>query len=168
MGTKKFELFGNLATVATSGSYNDLSNKPTIPKAYTHPNSGVTAGTYNTVTVNAQGHVTAGSNVTVDLSGRVAVSGARGTLAGYESSGTSTTINGSSPDSNEVSSAITVSNGEAGTSWTKIVRVTGEVTVTLGSAWVWQGGSAPTIVAGGVLVCCWCGSGGIAQFVSPS
>ena len=36
----------------------------TIPKAYTHPNSGVTAGTYNNVTVNAQGHVTAGSNVT--------------------------------------------------------------------------------------------------------
>lgn len=31
---------------------------------YTHPNSGVSAGTYNTVTVNAQGHVTGGSNVT--------------------------------------------------------------------------------------------------------
>lgn len=28
---------------------------------YTHPNSGVTAGTYNNVTVNAQGHVTSGS-----------------------------------------------------------------------------------------------------------
>ena len=37
--------------------------------AYTHPNSGVTAGTYKSVTVNAQGHVTAGSNPT--------------TLAGY-------------------------------------------------------------------------------------
>ena len=107
-------------------------------------------------------------NVTVDLSGRVAVSGARGTLAGYEASGTSTTINASSPDANEVDSAITVSNGASGTSWTKIVRVTAEVTVTLGSAWIWQGGSAPTITAGGVLVCCWCGSGGIAQFVSPT
>nr|DAS36718.1 MAG TPA: hypothetical protein [Caudoviricetes sp.] len=31
---------------------------------YTHPNSGVHAGTYNTVTVDAQGHVTGGSNVT--------------------------------------------------------------------------------------------------------
>ncbi len=30
---------------------------------YTHPNSGVKAGTYNSVTVNAQGHVTNGSNV---------------------------------------------------------------------------------------------------------
>ncbi|MEY8357086.1 hypothetical protein AALB39_27595 [Lachnospiraceae bacterium 54-53] len=36
---------------------------------YTHPNSGVTAGTYKSVTVNAQGHVTAGTNPT--------------TLAGY-------------------------------------------------------------------------------------
>lgn len=36
---------------------------------YTHPNSGVTAGTYKSVTVNEQGHVTAGSNPT--------------TLAGY-------------------------------------------------------------------------------------
>ena len=30
---------------------------------YTHPNSGVAAGTYNNVTVNAQGHVTAGESV---------------------------------------------------------------------------------------------------------
>lgn len=36
---------------------------------YTHPTSGVKAGTYKSVTVNAQGHVTAGSNPT--------------TLAGY-------------------------------------------------------------------------------------
>lgn len=28
-----------LSTVATSGNYNDLSNKPTIPSAYTHPES---------------------------------------------------------------------------------------------------------------------------------
>lgn len=31
---------------------------------YTHPNSGVTAGTYRSVTVNAQGHVTKGTNPT--------------------------------------------------------------------------------------------------------
>lgn len=33
-------------------------------QSYTHPNSGVAAGTYKSVTVNAQGHVTAGSNPT--------------------------------------------------------------------------------------------------------
>ena len=38
---------------------------------YTHPNSGVSAGTYRSVTVNAQGHVTGGSNpvVTVEQGG---------------------------------------------------------------------------------------------------
>ena len=30
---------GELATVATSGDYNDLTNKPTIPTAYTHPDT---------------------------------------------------------------------------------------------------------------------------------
>ena len=31
-------------------------------QGYTHPNSGVSTGTYKSVTVNAQGHVTGGSN----------------------------------------------------------------------------------------------------------
>ena len=46
-----------------------LDGIATGANAYTHPNSGVTAGTYKSVTVNAQGHVTGGSNPT--------------TLAGY-------------------------------------------------------------------------------------
>jgi len=40
-----------------------------VGPGYTHPNSGVTAGTYRSVTVNTQGHVTSGTNPT--------------TLAGY-------------------------------------------------------------------------------------
>lgn len=39
-----------------------------VDSVYTHPNSGVTAGTYSKVIVNAQGHVTSGSNPTT-LSG---------------------------------------------------------------------------------------------------
>lgn len=35
--------------------------------AYAHPNSGVTAGTYRSVAVNAQGHVTSGSNPTLGV-----------------------------------------------------------------------------------------------------
>lgn len=35
--------FPTLATVATSGSYNDLSNKPTIPSAYTLPKASTSA-----------------------------------------------------------------------------------------------------------------------------
>lgn len=46
-----------------------LSGIATNANNYTHPNSGVTAGTYKSVTVNAQGHITGGTNPT--------------TLAGY-------------------------------------------------------------------------------------
>ena len=35
--------FPTLATVATSGSYNDLSNKPNIPSAYSLPNASTSA-----------------------------------------------------------------------------------------------------------------------------
>ena len=45
------------------------SNAKFTDTVYSHPNSGATAGTYKSVTVNAQGHVTGGSNPT--------------TLAGY-------------------------------------------------------------------------------------
>ena len=45
-----------------------IDSKLDASKAYKHPNSGVTAGTYRSVTVNAQGHVTAGTNPTT-LSG---------------------------------------------------------------------------------------------------
>lgn len=103
-----------------------------------------------------------------DISGKVNVTGSRGALAGYETTGTDTTISATSKDSCVTGSNVTVSNGSANTSWTKIVSLTAEVTVTLGSSWKWQGGSAPTIVAGGILVCCWCGSFGLCVFVSPT
>ena len=105
--------------------------------------------------------------ITDDDTSRILVSGSRGVLSGYETRGTSNNITANSPDSNETGSAITVSNGTAGTSWTKIVRVTSAVTVTLGTSWKWQSGFAPTIKEGGILLLCWCGSGGIAVFVSP-
>lgn len=62
------------ATITTSGlmtaaMVTKLNGIAAGANAYTHPNSGVTAGTYKSVTVDAQGHVTAGTNPT--------------TLAGY-------------------------------------------------------------------------------------
>ena len=61
------------ATTSTAGlmSASDKSKLDGIAanaNNYSHPNSGVTAGTYRSVTVNAQGHVTGGSNPTT-LSG---------------------------------------------------------------------------------------------------
>ena len=53
----------------TAAERTKLSGIATGANKYSHPTSGVTAGTYKSVTVNAQGHVTGGSNPT--------------TLAGY-------------------------------------------------------------------------------------
>jgi phage-related tail fiber protein len=55
--------------VADSTTNGNILINDVETNVYSHPNSGVTAGTYKSVTVNAQGHVTAGSNPT--------------TLAGY-------------------------------------------------------------------------------------
>ena len=55
--------------VADSTTNGNILINGTETNVYTHPNSNVTAGTYKSVTVNAQGHVTGGSNPT--------------TLAGY-------------------------------------------------------------------------------------
>lgn len=54
---------------ASSTTNGNILINGTETKVYTHPNSNVTAGTYKSVTVNAQGHVTSGTNPT--------------TLAGY-------------------------------------------------------------------------------------
>lgn len=107
-------------------------------------------------------------SINTTITGKIAVTGDRGTLAGYETVGTASTISETSPDSNEVGQDVTISNGTVGTSWTKIARLTAAVNITLSSSWVWSDGSVPTITAGGILVCCWCGSGGIAQFISPA
>lgn len=55
--------------VSDSTTNGNIKINGTETNVYSHPNSSVTAGTYKSVTVNAQGHVTGGSNPT--------------TLAGY-------------------------------------------------------------------------------------
>lgn len=75
----------------TAAERTKLSGIATGANKYTHPNSGVTAGTYKSVTVNAAGHVTGGSNPT--------------TLAGYgitdaEAKGTATSTVGTHNTSN--------------------------------------------------------------------
>lgn len=125
----------------------------------------VVTDTYSATSTNGM----SGKAVASAVSSKISASGSRGSIAGYETTGSATSISATSSDSNETSSNVTVSNGTSGTSWTKIVRLTSaSSTVTLGSNWVWANGEAPTIAAGGVLVLCWCGSGGIANFISPS
>ena len=66
-------------------------------KEYTHPNSGVTAGTYRSVTVNAQGHVTGGSNPTLSIAnggtGAATASAALSNLGGVPTSDVANSAN---------------------------------------------------------------------------
>ena len=119
--------------------------------------------TTNTNVTNAQ---TTATQAKTSADAKVAISGNRGQLAGYETTGSVTTVSADSPDASEANSDITVAIGAEGTAWTKVVRVTGNVSVTLHSAWVWATDDVPEITSGGFLVLCWCGSGGVANFVS--
>lgn len=57
---------GKGAVITVNGKAPDAGGNVNVEE-YTHPNSGVTAGTYRSVTVNAQGHVTGGSNPTLAI-----------------------------------------------------------------------------------------------------
>lgn len=104
----------------------------------------------------------------------IKIAGARGNVAGYESlqsQSTALTVTNTTRDGCCITGAvqITVNNGSSGQVWTKTIGITNaSATVSLGSSWKWVGGSAPTIAANGVLVVHWCGTFGIANFVSPS
>ena len=104
----------------------------------------------------------------------IKIAGSRGNVGGYEnllSQATALTVSNTTRDGCCVTGAvqITVNNGSSGQTWTKTIGITNaSATVTLGSSWKWVGGSAPTIAANGVLVVHWCGTFGIANFVSPS
>lgn len=73
--TSDISNFPTLATVATSGNYNDLTNKPTIPGAYTLPTASTS--TLGGVKVD-------GSTITINNNGVISASGGGGssTLAG--------------------------------------------------------------------------------------
>lgn len=57
---------GKGSVITVNGKAPDAGGNVNVEE-YTHPNSGVTAGTYRSVTVNAQGHVTGGSNPTLAI-----------------------------------------------------------------------------------------------------
>lgn len=84
-----------LSTVATSGSYNDLSDKPTIPNAYTHPaytartgvpTANATPGFGGTFSVtqpvsDATGHITGMNSRTITIPSSTATTSANGLMS---------------------------------------------------------------------------------------
>lgn len=88
-------------TPDASGDKVTIAAKDTV---YTHPNSGVTAGTYKSVTVNAQGHVTAGTNPTTlagygitDAESKGAADTALASAKSYADTGLSAKMNSTNP-----------------------------------------------------------------------
>lgn len=84
---KKTDISGMVKSV--NGKEPDAGGNVNVEE-YTHPNSGVTAGTYRSVTVNAQGHVTGGSNPTLAIAnggtGATTASAALSNLGGVPTS----------------------------------------------------------------------------------
>ena len=162
--------------VVTSENKATSTNTSTTVFSLT-PSGNLTLG--GSVTANAfNGNATSATKATQDANGnvipstyatktecnnKIPKSGSAGTVSCYETVSTNTTINQSSPSSIQTSSAVSVSNGTANTCWVKVARLTASSpSVTLGSSWKWQGGSTPTLKQNCFVVCCWCGSGGIA------
>lgn len=146
---------GNLAVNGTiTGTLNGNASTATTATNATNANHATTA---DTATDNT----------------KIRLTGARGQLAGYEacSTVTSLTLTDTSADSNDynATAAITINDGTAGMCWTKTIKLSQVPSaVNFGSNWNWVGGSAPTMVANGLLVCTWQNDHGLINFLSPS
>lgn len=105
------------------------------------------------------------NSASTQASNAIPKSGNRGAIAGYESSTSGIIVSDTSADSLTSSGAIEVKQGTSGTTWTKVMYMTGG-SVSLGVNWKWSGGSAPTLKFPGVLVCHWNDTGGIASYTA--
>lgn len=104
-----------------------------------------------------------------DISGLIPKDGNRGAIGGYQTTMNKSTISGTTADSMYTDlTTIMVVDGTAGTSWTKVMKITSTdaVTVSCSDLWKWVGGSAPQIKSPGLLVCHWNNDGGFLNFLS--
>ena len=175
---------GNLTGTASEATHAVSADTATSATSATSATTATSAGKLTTpVTIGINGAVTGtatsfdgSANITINAtaatdSSKIALSGSRGTLAGYETvtSTGAVTINDSSGDDIVASGAVTVAALSSGTQcWTKTVLLTAaSPTVTLGSGWSWVGSdSAPTFSQNGMLVLARRGNKGIANFLS--
>lgn len=102
-----------------------------------------------------------------DASTLIPREGNRGEVRGYETAGPSTgNLSWTSLEAAySLGGDIKVLDGEKNTAWTKVVHML-MGSVTLGSKWVWAGGSTPTLKFPGILVCHWNNTGGIANYIA--
>lgn len=114
----------------------------------------------------------AANNAQSTADSKIAMSGSRGSIGGYNtpsSTGDAITVNAVSNDDIIVTGAVevTIEDGSADQSWIKTISLLDAgATVTLSASWNWVGGSAPTISANSILVVKWCGTFGLANLVA--
>lgn len=150
-----------------------LSNTVVLGNTLYNSENGVSGGSVTIAGVNGLQDALDAKADDSELTAKINLSGSRGQLAGYEdcSTVTSLTLTDTSADSNYYNStaAITVNDGTAGKSWTKTVKLAQvPSTVNMTGNWTWVGGSAPSMVANGLLVFTWQNSHGLINFLSPS
>ena len=107
-----------------------------------------------------------GSNTVQDI-GYIKTQGDVGKINPYSTTHNVTllTVDQNTPDECVASGAITVSNGPTGKSYTKVIKCTAaSPSVTLGTNWKWQNGSALELKQNGFLVVCWVDNSGLAIF----
>lgn len=105
------------------------------------------------------------NSVSTQASNAIPKVGNRGALGGYATSTSGATVNASAKDSQYTGSAVTVANGAAGQTWTKVVKMSAG-TVQLGTNWAWVGGEAPELKFPCLLICHWNHDKGIAGLVA--
>lgn len=160
----------------TAGTTTKLANMSDIPapvdisskadKTYVDTELAKKANSSHTHTIaNVTGLQDALNAASTQASNAIPKSGNRGTLAGYSSSATGTTVNATSGDSLYASANVTVANGATGQTWTKVVKLSAG-TVSLGTNWSWVGGVAPELKYPCILVCHWNQDKGIAGIVA--
>lgn len=168
---------GDPGEAPTAILYTEQNNLTDAQRAQARTNIGaakdaevvkLVAQTGLTDTQKAQARTNIGALGSDSLLSYIPKTGDQGAIGGYTSTANTTSISANSLDTSTCNANLTVQNGTNGTSWTKIVHVDSAIAVTLGSGWSWVRGEVPTITPSGILVLCWCGSSGIAVFVSPT
>ena len=157
----------NLASTSTASFDGSANVTPGVTGTLPIANGG-TGATSASAALTALGGAT-----TSAVNAKVSISGSRGSLAGYESTSTVTSLTVTNTTNDSVvwngTGTITVNNGSTGQAWIKVVMLQqAPSAVSLGTNWAWVGGSTPELSANGTLVFAWNGIKGIANFLSVS
>lgn len=156
------------ATKATQDASGNVITTTYATKSEVNTGLAGKANTSHTHTIaNVTGLQDALNAANTQASNAIPKEGDRGILSGYEQFYDSPTdIDKTAPDTMVlVAGDVNVLNAEDNIAWTKTIHMT-QGSVTLGSGWVWVGGTAPTLKFPGLLILHNSHGSGIANFIT--